>query len=174
MKKCKVCKNSFKPTYSSVQMVCSVECGYKYAQKNTKKVIKENKSKLNKRKNDLKTLGQHLNELQVLFNTWIRLRDKGLLCISCQKPCKKENAGHFRSVGNCPSLRFESLNVHLQCEYCNTYQHGNLLKYRKNLISKIGLDKVEWLELEHEPKKYLISDIEDLKKLYRMKIKDLK
>lgn len=167
MKKCRVCKKEFEPVYSSVQMVCSTNCAYKYTKQKTKK----DKADLKKRKNDLKTYGQHLNELQTIFNKWVRLRDKGQNCISCQKSCKKENAGHYRSVGSCPALRFEPLNVHLQCEYCNTYQHGNLIMYRKNLINKIGLDKVEWLETEHLPKKYLISEIEDLKKEYKKKLK---
>ncbi len=98
-----------------------------------------------------------MKEAQTIFNTWIRLRDKGNLCISCDKICKKENAGHYKSVGGFPELRFEPLNVHLQCEYCNTYLHGNLIEYRKRLIKKIGLEKAEWLEKKHDPKKYTIE-----------------
>ena len=174
MRTCKNCKCKFEPQYNSVQSVCSFECSIELTKKNQKKKAQKewNKEK-KKRKEALKTKSDHLKELQVLFNKWIRLRDKGNNCISCNKPCKKENAGHYRSVGGNPELRFEPLNVHLQCEYCNTYQHGNLIEYRKNLINKIGLCKVEWLEGRHELKHYTIDDIKKLKVVYKYKIKYL-
>jgi len=174
MRTCKNCKCKFEPQYNSLQSVCSFECSIELTKKNQKKKAQKewNKEK-KKRKEALKTKSDHLKELQVLFNKWIRLRDKGNNCISCNKPCKKENAGHYRSVGGNPELRFEPLNVHLQCEYCNTYQHGNLIEYRKNLINKIGLCKVEWLEGSHEPKHYNIDDIKKLKVVYKYKIKHL-
>ena len=100
------------------------------------------------------------------------MRDAGSNCISCGKKCKKENAGHYRSVGSCPELRFEPLNVHLQCEYCNTYLHGNLINYRINLIKKIGVEKVEWIESNHDPKRYTKEQIEELKNIYKTKIKN--
>ena len=101
------------------------------------------------------------------------MRDKNLLCISCQKPPKKRNAGHYRSVGACPELRFEELNCHMQCEHCNTYLSGNLIEYRKNLILKIGVEKVEFLESKHEPKKYTIDEIKEIKAKYKQKLKGL-
>lgn len=137
-----------------------------------KKVKEWNKEK-KVRKEALKTLSEYKKELQVIFNKFIRLRDKGLNCISCNKPAKKENAGHYRSVGGNPELRFEELNNNLQCEYCNTYLHGNLIDYRINLIKKIGIDKVEWLEGKHDPKHYTIEQIKGLKVMYRLKIKQL-
>ena len=137
-----------------------------------KKVKEWNKEK-KVRKEALKTLSEYKKELQVIFNKFIRLRDKGLNCISCNKPAKKENAGHYRSVGGNPELRFEELNNNLQCEYCNTYMHGNLIDYRINLIKKIGIDKVEFLEGKHDPKHYTIEQIKGLKVMYREKIKQL-
>lgn len=88
------------------------------------------------------------------------------------KESKKENAGHYRSVGSCPELRFEPLNVHLQCEYCNTYLHANLINYRINLIKKIGIKKVEWIEGKHDPKRYTKEQLIDLKEYYKNKIKE--
>ena len=137
-----------------------------------KKVKEWNKEK-KVRKEALKTLSEYKKELQVIFNKFIRLRDKGLNCISCNKPAKKENAGHYRSVGGNPELRFEELNNNLQCEYCNTYLHGNLIDYRINLIKKIGIKKVEWLEGKHDPKHYTIEQIKGLKVMYRLKIKQI-
>jgi len=173
---CKVCKVKFTPTYSSVQPVCSIQCSIVHAKNKTAKQkdkIKAIDKDVRQRKEKLKTTSDYLKDLQVVFNKWVRLRDKGLNCISCGKPAKKENAGHYRSVGSSPNLRFEPLNVHLQCEYCNTYQHGNLIPYRQNLIKKIGIGLVEWLETDHEPKHYSKPELIIMKEEYKEKIKQL-
>jgi hypothetical protein len=34
-----------------------------------------------------------------------------------------------------------------------------LSEYRSNLLKKIGLQKVEWLEGPHDPKKYVIEEL---------------
>lgn len=174
MRICKNCKTKFEPQYNKVQNVCSFSCAIELTNERNKKAKQKawNKEK-KKRKDALKTNSDHVKELQVIFNKFIRLRDKGLNCISCQKPAKKENAGHYRSAGGNPELRFEPLNCHLQCEYCNTYLHGNLIDYRINLINKIGLEKVEWLEGKHEPNKYTIEELKGLKVFYKLKIKQL-
>jgi hypothetical protein len=174
MRTCKNCKDKFEPQYNSVQSVCSFECSIELTKKNSEKKRKKEWSKeKKKRKEALKTKSDYLKELQVIFNKWVRLRDRGNNCISCNKPAKKENGGHYRSVGGNPELRFEPLNCHLQCEYCNTYLHANLINYRINLIKKIGLDKVEWLESKHDPKHYTIEQIKELKIYYRKEIKSL-
>jgi len=168
---CKICKTKFNPQYNSVQPACSIKCAIEYTNN-----LKAKKWKVEKKvlKEKLKTTSDYLKELQTVFNQWIRLRDKGNVCISCQKPAKKENAGHYRSVGSSPQLRFEPLNNNLQCEYCNTYLHANLINYRINLIKKIGLDKVEWLEQEHEPKHYSIPELILMKQEYKEKVRQLK
>jgi len=42
------------------------------------------------------------------------------------------------------------------------------------LIEKIGLERVEWLEGPHEPKKYTIDELKGIRDLYRRKLKELK
>ena len=168
--KCKICKSKFEAKFPFQKTCFNTECILTYS----KQIINEKrKAKHKKIKEGLKTRSDHLNELQTIFNKWIRLRDAGSNCISCCKPCKKENAGHYRSVGGNPELRFEPLNVHLQCEYCNTYLHGNLINYRINLIKKIGIEQVEWLEGKHELKKYSVEEIKVLKIVYKEKISKL-
>ena len=173
--RCKTCKEKFKPKQFN-QKNCfendeCIKAGIEHKKKLHAKSWRKEKKQ---RKEALKTSTDYLKEVQVLFNRWIRLRDKGKNCISCNKPAKKENAGHYRSVGGNPELRFEPLNCHLQCEYCNTYLHGNLIEYRKNLIKKIGLDKVEWLESNHQPQHYSIPELKMLKQVYRDEIKKIK
>jgi hypothetical protein len=45
-----------------------------------------------------KTLPKLKKQLQELFNKFIRLRDQGKPCISCERPKDYLQAGHFYSV----------------------------------------------------------------------------
>lgn len=84
---------------------------------------------------------------QRVFNKWVRERDAGLPCISCQKRIVGSGqAGHYIAQGSSGLLRYNELNCHLQCSACNLYLHGNLIFYRINLVKKIGEDQVKWLE----------------------------
>ena len=147
---------------------CSVECLASSAKdKRITAQAKAERKATQLAREKLKTRTEYLRDAQRWFNKWIRLRDAGEPCISCGKPSKKENAGHYRSTGAAPELRFEPLNVHLQCEHCNTYLSSNAIDYRINLIKKIGVDKVEWIEGLHAPKKYTIADAKAIKAQYK-------
>lgn len=176
--RCKNCRNKFNG-YSSLdpwckELDCQVAKGLHLLSKDKKQKAKEWRVEKKAIKEKLKTKSDYLKELQVVFNTYIRARDQGLNCISCQKPAKKENAGHYASVGASPQLRFDEFNCHLQCEYCNTYLHANLINYRIHLIEKIGIEEVERLESDKEPKHYSIPDLIEMKVIYKDKVKELK
>lgn len=78
------------------------------------------------------------------FNSFIRERDKYSSCISCTS--KAEQAGHFYSGGHHAALKFNEDNVNGQCLRCNYFLSGNLNEYRKSLIKKIGIERVEKLD----------------------------
>ena len=170
-KRCKVCHNEYIPSMTT-QQACGLACAIKIAQdKETKKARKQHaKAKKELKDNDRSF---KLKKTQQIFNKWIRLRDEGNDCISCSKPPKKKNAGHYKSRGGFPELRFEPLNCHLQCEHCNTHLSGNLSNYRVSLVNKIGLDKVDWLEGQHNARHYSIDDLKEIQVLYKQKIKEL-
>ena len=115
---------------------------------------------------------------QRAFNEFIRLRDAGLGCISCDKPSDwggQWHAGHYKTVGARPDLRFNEDNVHKQCSQCNNFLSGNLAQYRIALIAKIGSQRVLMLETDSEtPKKYTASDYAAIHAEYSAKIKELK
>jgi len=115
----------------------------------------------------------YVKKLQVIFNRFIRLRDKADPCISCGKQRDDYHAGHYLSVGSHNELRFCEDNVHKQCAYCNFFLSGNLLNYRKGLINKIGLSKVDFLESKHEQNKYSIDDLKRLMIHYTNLIKSM-
>lgn len=166
-KKCKSCEVVFQPE-RQLQQTCSVQCAIDLVNKKKKqKLDKEYREK----KAKLKTRREWLKEAQQAFNSWIRYRDKDEPCISCQRHHKGQyHAGHYRSVGSCPELRFEELNNHKQCSMCNSHLSGNLIEYRKNLLVKIGKDKLEWLEGNHPSKHYSIEEIKDIRDRYRKMI----
>lgn len=171
-KKCKAtgCGETFTPR-ASTQIACTWQCAVAINEaKKAKERRKETKEKLEK----LKTRSDWLREAQIAFNRYIRARDYGKPCISCGRHHQgKWNAGHYRSVGAAPELRFTELNVHLQCEPCNSHLSGNIVEYRKRLVEKIGIEKVEWLEGNHEPLRLSIDDIRTIKIKYGVMARQL-
>lgn len=123
----------------------------------------------------LKTRRDYEREAQAVFNKWVRLRDADQPCISCGRfHTGKYDAGHYRSTGSNPALRFEPLNVHKQCVPCNQHKSGNVIEYRIRLLARIGEEKVNWLEGPHEPKHYTIDDLKAIKAKYAALVKEMK
>tara|TARA_R110002095_G_scaffold193603_1_gene171858 strand:+ start:4625 stop:5056 length:432 start_codon:yes stop_codon:yes gene_type:complete len=88
------------------------------------------------------------------FNKFIRLRDSedGYgRCISSGQalvvPSFNAHAGHFYSGGKYPELKFDEDNVHLQGKSDNYFNGGNENEYRRSLLKKIGVERVERLDL---------------------------
>lgn len=180
-KKCKnpACGDSFVPQRLG-QAVCGYKCGLAIKDVNQAKAGKAlaqiGRAAIQVRKEALKSRADHLKDTQQAFNAWIRQRDIGQPCISCGTTADVQYcAGHYRTTAAAPELRFEPLNVHLQCNRnCNMGKSGNLLGYRPGLIKKIGIESVEWLEGPHEPKKYTVDDLKALTAHYRALTKELK
>lgn len=169
-KKCAHCRESFTPR-TPLAVACSVDCAVEVAA--ASRLIAERKTD-KVRKLALKTRQDWLREAQAAFNAFIRARDWDQPCISCGRYHDgKWNAGHYRSLGAQPALRFDENNVHKQCEPCNSHLSGNVVEYRIRLLQKIGQSAVELLEIEHAPAKYSISDAQRIKEIYKAKLKAL-
>lgn len=139
--------------------------------KSRKKAKQEHTRKKKELKDNDKSF--QAEKAQTIFNKYVRLRDNGNVCISCQKPPRKKNAGHYLSRGAHPELRYHPLNCHLQCEHCNSFKSGNQTLYRSHLVEKIGHSNVDWLEGPHKPKRYTIDNLKTIQKWYKRKIKRL-
>lgn len=180
-KKCQnpACCESFVP-FRTGQNVCSPRCGLAIKAVNQDKARKAldelGRKELRAAKERVKPKGQYMREAQAAFNAWIRARDAGEPCISCGTTANVQYcAGHYRTVGSCPELRFEPLNVHRQCNRnCNMGKSGNILGYRPRLLQKIGAEKLAWLEGPHEPKRYTIEDLKAITAEYRAKTRELR
>lgn len=186
LKPCKWCGEPFdaKPWGNgSASLVCKPECGISYAQslraKKTKKEEAAERKWDRERKEKLKTRSDYMKEAQVEFNRYIRLRDAGKPCICCQQPLGTGevggayDAGHYRSVGSAPHLRFDDRNCHAQTKKCNRYGGGRAVDYRMGLIHRIGLAQVEALEADQAPKHYSIDELKAIKATYRAKARAL-
>lgn len=183
-KKCKArgCGVVFTPA-RPFQCWCSPECGLTIAR--AKKEQADQRKRSDERKADrakleqFKTKPKLTKEAQDEFNRYIRLRDAGRTCICCDRPLGEDqpggsyDAGHYRSVGSAPHLRFDERNVHAQRKRCNLWGAGRAVDYRLGLINRIGLAAVEALESDQSAKHYSKDELRGIKAKYRAKCKDL-
>lgn len=169
--RCKNCKDKFEPIRFNHKFCLKDECIKAFVEEVKVKQWKETKIKM---KNDLKTTQDWLKETQTIFNKYVRLRDMGLVCVSCQQPPKKKNAGHYFSQGGHSNVRFDEDNVHLQCEHCNTFLSGNLLNYQIGIQKRIGAQKLlELQERAHVTKKWSIEELKEIIQTYKTKVREL-
>ncbi len=169
-RKCKYCKNSFEPIAFLQKNCFDPGCVTEWIQETKQKEWIKKKAKL---KAELMTLSDYTKILQQLVNKYVRMRDIGKPCISCEKPITgKTDAGHLFSVGNYPSVRFDLRNLAAQCITCNQFNGGNIHEYRKNLINKIGITEFEDLERKaHETRKFSIPELKEMIQEYKQKTK---
>lgn len=169
--RCKNCKEKYQPIRFNMKYCLKDECVRVWVEKTKEKAWKEKKQKMQQ---ELETVQDYVKMTQIIFNKYIRLRDKGQNCISCNKPALKENAGHFFNANNHWNVRFSELNCHLQCEHCNTYLSGNLIEYQRNLIHKIGIENYNELETEaRKTRKFTIPELREIITEYKQKVKQL-
>ena len=183
MKKCINCGERFETRFSTLEKYCwNSDCKSMEAMERLKAFKKRQNNEWKKRKseikNQLKTKKDWLKDLQKEFNSWVRNRDAGKQCISCDKLLRKGmkfDAGHFFPVGGYPNLRFTPANVHGQCVECNQHKHGNLHEYRKKLIERIGSNELERLERQkNDSMKLTLDEIKDLLSIYKRLNKEFK
>ena len=187
-KRCPSCQVMFTPARNSQAVCGEIECAIAHGQSEKgqatarKALADVGRREIKARKEKLKSRADHLREAQAAVNEYVRLRDAHLPCISCDSTPNDNDlmtgsrwdAGHYRSVGACPELRFEPSNIHRQCVKCNRNLSGNAVEYRIRLVLRIGAEKVAWIEGPHEACKYTVEEIKAIKAEYRAKTRELK
>lgn len=188
-RKCKVCSEWFHPSYPNVVWCCP-EHGAIYAiELRTKEKVKAeakrikakheaekaDRQRLAEKKQQVKPLSYFIKQAQQAFNDFIRYRDRLLPCISCDRYHEGQyHAGHFRTTGANPELRFDEDNCHKQCAPCNNHLSGNLIAYRPAMIAKIGQERFDALMGPHELPKWKREDYIRIRDEYRAKLKAMK
>lgn len=176
IRKCAVCRALF-PPISMTHKCCSPECSVICVQQEKAKKDRQDRQK---GLQALKTKRDYMKECQVAFNAFIRLRDQlaGHQCISSGRPLdwsgNAVDAGHYRSVGSAPHLRFNEDNVHAQSKHDNQWKSGNAVDYRLGLIARIGLARVEALEADNTVAKWTAEDLIAKRDHYRALVRKLK
>lgn len=195
-RKCKVCNEWFIPQYDNIRW-CSPAHGAIYAiELRTKEKVKaeakrikdkhqadkEGRARRQKMRESFKTKYQWDKEAQSAFNRYIRIRDDGKECVSCGNPLIGKNnyltgsaidASHYRSRGAASHLKFNVFNVHSACTRCNRQLSGNAVEYRIRLIERIGLERVERLESDNEPRRFDIPYLQRIKSIFTRKARQL-
>ena len=193
----KICKNCRKRVTLDNALVineysfCDADCAVAYSQtgKAQKEAKKRERADLRSRKEALKNLSTWKKEAQKSVNAYVRSRDRNKTCASCDKVLQTSDglggyfdAGHFipRGSGNPRgnALTFRTVQIWGQCKSCNDYKGGAYSEYRKKLITRIGLEKVEYLEnynyidpLTKRPgvRKWTIPELKRIKDLFNRK-----
>lgn len=168
--KCRACGGLFSRV-RPMQVACSLPCSIRVAQERRAKQERKDHAA---RKLAAKPRSRLLAEAQAAVNRYVRLRDAGKPCISCGRHHAGQwHAGHFRSVGSAPELRFDLRNLHAQCAPCNVHLSGNLILYRAGLLDRIGHDAVAALEGPHEPRKWTRDELIAMRQRFAAMAKEL-
>ena len=175
-RRCAHCRKKIPQTdaiISSLKSFCSIEHLAEYAKTDRAKKYANKVVSKEKRiaKEKLKTRSDWQKEAQKAFNQYIRERDREKPCVSCgalQGVVVRGgafDAGHYRSRGSAPHLAFHTHNCHAQCVKCNRFLGGNIVEYRKELLLRIGIEKLEMLEQDNRPRHYTVEDLKRIIKI---------
>ena len=168
-RKCKNCGDPFTQS-RPMQDACNYRCAIELAR--SRREERERKQR-RERKRNLAGRQDWIKKAQQAFNAWIRYRDRTLPCISCGRYHDGQwHAGHYRTTKAQPALRFHELNAHRQCQPCNTHLSGDLVRYRVNLLDKIGADAMEFLERDHGTKRWTIEELKGITDEYRSRLRE--
>jgi len=128
------------------------------------------------------TKAKAMKAAQSAFNAFIRARDEKLPCISCGKSKVVSggykgaggwDAGHYRSRGATPELRFHEDNVFKQCVSCNRDQSGNVVNMRIGILKRIGQERIDFIEGPHKTIKHSLQDLRNIQSDYKAKLKSI-
>lgn len=173
-KKCRNCQEKFEPK-NSLQVVCGIKCSIEYNKTKKEKQAVKFKEYEQENKEEKKVKAALINT-RIQVHEYIRLRDKGKPCISCNTPYKSDfEAGHHYSGASYLTLKFNLDNIHGQCLYCNRFKDGRFDEYALNLPYRIGIKKYNDLQsLASIDKQFSkVWNLENLKEI-REKVKKLR
>lgn len=156
------------PFQAACSIPCAIELGKAKAQA---KAQKQRRRETKAARERLMTRSDWTKKAQNTFNRYVRVRDAGLPCASCgampqQKFGGTMDCSHYRSVGSSPHLRFHLHNVAAACVKCNQYLGGNIAALRVGLIARIGRQKVEALEANHQVRKFSVDYLKRIHKVF--------
>ena len=187
-RKCTNCKKRFKQDIewlkNNVGYFHNEDCLVEYlarAAKRKRLRLKRADGEKRKARKKLKAVLNNLSHekklTQAVINKYVRLRDKGLQCISCDKfesdMVGYWDAGHTLSRGSHSQIRFDLRNINGQCRSCNSFKGGMPEQARQGILQRYGQARLDWLDGFHPEKKYSYDDLARMRKIFNKKIKRL-
>jgi len=200
-KRCPSCRVIFTPSRASQAVCGEIECAIAHGQsekgqETARKALADiGRRDIRDRKEALKRRSEHLHDAEKAVRDYRRTFELsiGSGCISCGESQETILAaqgwkvggafdgGHFMGKGARPELRLVPTNIWLQCKACNSGSYMHARKgytvsqgFRTGLIARIGLEAVEALEADHEPRKYTTDELKAITAEYRAKTRELK
>jgi len=109
-------------------------------------------------------------------HAFIRERDKGKPCISCNGLWKSDHqCGHFYKAETFSTLRFDEKNLSGQCVGCNIHNDGNESGYRVGILNRYGEEHLKYLDdkasKDHQQThKWDRMELDKIRKLFTAKL----
>lgn len=175
-RKCR--RRSCRKEFTGRDPYCSYDCAVASALESVRRNRLKRTAVARKAKREFRartmTIAKLLALAQKEFNKFCRERDFGKPCISSGRPILAStalrghmgDAGHYRSIGAAPHLRFNEDNCHLQSVVDNRDLSGNAVAYRQGLIARIGLARVEALENDNRTIKWNRDELVAIRRKY--------
>lgn len=185
-RRCRNCKTYYlwNHEYPAFRVWCSDECATGLAMKRLprtmKKKAKEEKQGHVRQKREYfaNNLPHQLELTRKVFNTFIRVLDRGKLCPTCEEPLIEGfyDAGHVRTVASCPQLRFEPKACFGQCRRCNG--SGTIRKrtkktqevvselYKEWILKTYGQSYYDWLYGPHTNCYYSCDELVEIRLMF--------
>jgi hypothetical protein len=162
----------------------AADAGRKLHQRN--KQTERGKVREEKRVRNVGNLPHQVELTRIVFNTMIRLLDRGKFCPTCGEPLIEGtyDAGHVRTVAACPQLRFHGAACFGQCRACNG--SGTIRRkakktqevvselYKDWILKELGRAHFDWLYGFHASPNWTCADLIDMRAVFAAEVSRLK
>ena len=166
---CKSCRQKFAPS-RPMQSACSPACAIAIAERKREKQAQQEATQKRKEARQqlesMKGIPELIREADKAFCAFIRARDAGKPCICCGR----SSSGWSRGAAS--HLRYHEDNCHSQLKQCNR-RAFDVASYRRNLIERIGIARVEALENDNGTHKWTRDELKAIKAEYIRKRKEI-
>lgn len=167
-KSCRQCSREFMPA-RPLQAVCSPRCAERKGRADKAAAKAADRALTRKRREAIKTIADRIAEAQTACNAYIRARDAGKPCICCGKPIEPQkpggsmDAGHFRSRGSAPQLRFTEDNIFGQRKNCNRPGGTTYAAFRAGVVERIGEERTAAVEAANFAHKWTHEELIEIR-----------
>lgn len=193
-KLCTKCKNRFPVSLETWRKTnvgnfhdedCLVEYIHGKAVKKREKIERRQaitkRKEFKKKKAISKGLAHWRKATQKVINKYVLIRDKDLPCISCgiqnheissrALTGSEWHAGHFKSVGSSPAMRYDLRNIAKQCFSCNLHLSGNIEGYKRGIVARYGQDRLDFLMIDRTARNDTIEHLAKIRKTMNKRIR---